>query len=51
MAFKAFERSVLSLSMILLGSAFTAAHAQDPAAQISPASPEACVALESNCLS
>lgn len=48
MAFKAFERSVLSLSMILLGSAFTAAYAQDPAAQISPASPEACVALESN---
>lgn len=48
MAFKAFERSVLSLSIILLGSAFTAAYAQDPAAQISPASPEACVALESN---
>ena len=48
MAFKAFERSVLSLSMVLLGSAYTAAHAQDPAAQISPASPEACVALESN---
>lgn len=48
MAFKAFERSLLSLSMILLGSAFTAAYAQDPAAQISPASPEACVALESN---
>jgi len=48
MAFKSFERGVLSLSIMMLGSAYTAAYAQDPAEQISPASPEACVGLESN---
>lgn len=48
MTFKSFERNMLSLSMILLSSAFSATYAQDPEAQISPASPEACVALESN---
>lgn len=48
MAFKSFERGVLSLSVIMLSSAYTAAYAQDPLEQISPASPEACVGLESN---
>ncbi|TCB81435.1 phospholipase A [Acinetobacter sp. ANC 4173] len=46
MAFKSFERGVLSLSIIMLSSAY--AYAQDSAEQISPASPEACVGLESN---
>jgi len=48
MTFKSFERGVLSLSIMMLSSAYTAAYAQDPAEQISPASPEACVGLESN---
>ncbi|AUX87589.1 phospholipase [Acinetobacter tandoii] len=48
MAFKSFERGVLSLSVIMLSSAYTAAYAQDPVEKISPASPEACVGLESN---
>jgi phospholipase A1 len=48
MAFKSFERGVLSLSVIMLSSAYTAAYAQDRLEQISPASPEACVGLESN---
>ncbi|TCB33712.1 phospholipase [Acinetobacter sp. ANC 4910] len=48
MALKSFERGVLSLSVIMLSSAYTAAYAQDSAEQISPASPEACVGLESN---
>ena len=48
MAFKSFERGVLSLSVIMLSTAYAAANAQDPDSLITPASPEACVALESN---
>ena len=49
MAFKRIERTTLQLSMIMLSSLYVAnVHAVNPASLITPASPEACVALESN---
>lgn len=49
MAFKMFERTTLQLSMIMLSSLYvTHIHAQTPQSFITPASPAACVALESN---
>ena len=49
MAFKSVERTTLQLSMIMLGSLYvTNVNAVNPESLITPASPEACVALESN---
>lgn len=49
MAFKKFERTTLQLSIILLSSLYvTNVNAVNPDQLIAPASPEACVALESN---
>ena len=48
-AFKLFERTGLSLSVAALSTVFVAkTYAQDPASLVAPATPEACVALESN---
>ena len=49
MAFKSIERTTLQLSMMMLSSLYVAnVHAVNPESLIAPASPEACVALESN---
>ena len=49
MAFKTIERTTLQLSMIMLSSLYvTNVNAVSPESSITPASPEACVALESN---
>lgn len=49
MAFNRIERTTLQLSMLMLSSLYvTNVNAQNPESLITPASPEACVALESN---
>lgn len=49
MAFKKLERTALQLSMLMLSSLYvTNVNAVNPGSLITPASPEACVALESN---
>ncbi|NNH01238.1 phospholipase A [Acinetobacter sp. ANC 5414] len=49
MAFKIIERTTLQLSMIMLSSLYvTNVNAVSPESSITPASPEACVALNSN---
>ena len=49
MAFKKLERTTLQLSMFMLSSLYvTNVNAVNPGSLITPASPEACVALESN---
>jgi len=49
MAFKKLERTTLQLSMLMLSSLYvTNVNAVNPGSLITPASPEACVALESN---
>ncbi|CAB1212589.1 phospholipase A [Acinetobacter bouvetii] len=49
MAFKSIERTTLQLSMIMLSSLYVAnINAQTPDSLVTPASPEACVALDSN---
>ncbi|MGE8560311.1 MAG: phospholipase A [Acinetobacter sp.] len=49
MAFKTIERTTLQLSMLMLSSLYvTNVNAVNPESLITPASPEACVALESN---
>ncbi|WP_407304365.1 phospholipase A [Acinetobacter sp.] len=49
MAFKTIERTTLQLSMIMLSSLYvTNVNAVNPESLITPASPEACVALDSN---
>ncbi|WP_446893183.1 phospholipase A [Acinetobacter sp. NS4_7] len=48
-AFKLFEYTGLSLSVAALSTVFVAKiYAQDPASLVTPATPEACVALEAN---